>query len=347
MDLRAGFNNNVPSRTALGAELTRMGLPTAGDTTTLQNKFDEENAISGSVSYSHPKTVSCPIKVVRAQMKEMFEKGTFSDVVVTIKSRHPGERSVNIALNRHILVHTCDFFRGMFTLTFRETDEDTVIVEAAEGSSVAATVLVLKYLYMAKIEIDSTNVLEVLVAADKFQIASLSASCETYLANRLCLTRVCSTWNASHVLGLSQLALKCKDLVSLKGKAVLESSGFSELRKELAMAVIEDDQLDATEEVVFEAVVAWGEANRGSGSVRDAISDFISRIRFDEMNDTFIHKRVNPSGLVPESILLDALMIIMERIVGCVIQDRDFKRAFDAECESKAIARPAKQRRRG
>jgi kelch-like protein 2/3 len=232
----------------------------------------------------------------------------------------------------------------MFTRSFRESGEETVTIEIAEGSSVEATVLVLKYLYTSSIEINSNNVFEVLAAADKLQLTGLRDSCEAYLAQHLCQDSVCSTWKASHLLGLSQLGLKCKDLVMSEGKAVLESGGFSELPKELALAVVADEKLNASEEVVFEAVVAWGEVNKSLGSLCDAIAVFMPHLRFVEMGHAFIQHRVRQSGLVPESMLFDAVLKMMDETLpsepGC-------KRAFPTETGSDSAAGPAKNRRRG
>ena len=204
-------------------------------------------------------------------------------------------------------------------------------------------------LYTTFIEINSDNAFEVLAAADKRQLSGLRESCETYLAQNLCQDSVCSTWKASHLLGLSQLAIKCRDLVLSEGKTVLEGGCFSELPKELALAVVADGELNASKEVVFEAVVAWGEANKGAGSVQDAVADFMPHLRFVEMGHTFLYNRVRQSGLVSESVVLDTMAKIMDEKIprlepGC-------KRAFPPEIENgndaAAAAGPAKKRRKG
>jgi hypothetical protein len=233
----------------------------------------------------------------------------------------------------------------MFTLCFRESEEETVTIEVAEGSSVSATVMVLKYLYTTVIEINGENVFEVLAAADKLQLTGLHESCATYLAQNLCQDSVCSTWKASHMLGLSQLGTTCKALILSEGEIILQGGGFSELPKELALAVVADEKLNASEEDVFEAVVAWGEANKGDGSIQDAVADFVPHLRFVEMGHAFIYNRVRRSGLVSESTVLDAMAKIMDDMAqrlkpGC-------KRAFPTKNENEAATGPAKKRRRG
>ena len=116
-------------------------------------------------------------------------------------------------------------------------------------------------------------------------------------------------------------------------------------QKELALAVVADEKLNACEEVVFEAVVAWGEANKADGSVCDVVASFVPHMRFVEMGHAFIQHRVRQSGLVPPDTVCDVLMKIMDEKIpqlepGC-------KRAFLSENETDAGGGPAKKRRRG
>jgi hypothetical protein len=281
-------------------------------------------------------------------MKNMFHEAPFSDVTVIVRSSSAGECSVSLDLHRNVLANHSDFFRGMFTRSFRESAEETVTIEVAEGSSVAATVLVLEYMYTSTARIDSNNIIEVLASADKLQLPDLRDYCEAYLAQNLCRHSVCSTWKVSHLLDLTQLGTKCKDLVLSQGGAILEEGDFSDLPKELALAVVSDEDLNASEEVIFEAVVAWGETNKGTARLRDAIADFIPLLRFVEMGHAFIQNQVRQSGLVPESMLLDAVMEMMDKTLPTIAPG--YKRAFSAaDCESDetAAARPAKRLRRG
>jgi hypothetical protein len=329
----------------LRSELERLGLPTEGNKKALQNRLDEANAKKSTPSPSHLQVITSRVEEVRPRMVRMFQEGLFSDVTVIITSSSPGECSITLSLHRNVLSHLCDYFRSMFTRSFRESGEETVTIEVAEGSSVAATALVLRFIYTSSIEVHSSNVFEVLTAADKLQLSDLRDSCEAYLAQHLCEDSVCSTWKVSQMLGLAQLEAKCKLLVLTKGKAVLEGGGFSELPKELALAVAADEELDANEEVVFEAVVAWGEANKGVGSVHDAVVDFIPHLHFVEMRPAFIHNRVRRSGLIEETTVCDVLLKIMDEQLPRL--DPGYKRAFSAGNGGDAAARPSKKRRRG
>jgi hypothetical protein len=86
-----------------------------------------------------------------------------------------------LALHKCVLFHSSDFFKAMFTANFTESTQKVVTVEVAEGSSVVATVLVLRYLYTSEIIIGADNVMEVLAAADKLQLPKLRNACVKFL----------------------------------------------------------------------------------------------------------------------------------------------------------------------
>jgi hypothetical protein len=136
-----------------------------------------------------------------------------------------------------------------------------------------------------------------------------------------------------------------KHVVLSEGEVLLEGGGFDGLPKDLALAVVADEELNASEEDVFEAVVAWGEANKCAGRVQDAVAAFMPHLRFVEMGHAFLYNRVRQPGLVSESVVFAAVVKITDEMArrfqpGC-------KRAFPAENSNEAAAGPAKKRRRG
>ena len=329
----------------LRAELARMGLPTNGSKKTLQNRLAKTKENSGLLS-SPAKMITSPESEIRVSLRQMFLQRLFTDVkIIIISSRGDGsESSIEMDLHRLILVHRCVFFGSMFTRTFRESDEENVTLHTAEGSTVATMAQVLEYLYTGEISVSGENVLEIMAAADKLQISSLRESCEEYLEQNLCPTSVCAIWKACSVLGLDRLARKCKAMVVAKGKEVLPSAGFSELPRDLVVSTVSDSSLTATEEVVFEAVVAWGEANKGAASVRDSIMEFIPHLRFDEMEHAFLHTRVRQSGFVSSEVIMDALVRIVDDLVPQVKPNT--KRAFAPSKDDQAGASSQPKKRR-
>ena len=111
---------------------------------------------------------------------------------------------------------------------------------------------------------------------------------------------------------------------------VADAGGFADLPKEILVALLSNEKLNAKEESLFEAVAAWGAANKGSGAtVRDAVADLIPHLRFEEMPHAFLHKRVRQSGLVSAEVLLDATMKMMDEDIPNLKRGTKRERAFD------------------
>jgi hypothetical protein len=254
-----------------------------------------------------------------------------------------GHITEELALHKCILFHSCDFFKAMFNPHFHESTQQVVTIAVADGSSVAATLLVLQYIYTTEITIGADNVMEVLAAADKLQLPKLCSTCVNFLENSVSVANACTILNASKQMNLVPLLNSCAKFILRHGKAVLESEGFKELTKEAVVSIISDTDLHATEEEVFGAVMLWGEAEVGrsyddvDSGLSDAVSDLLPYLRLDEMEQEFLCDRVKQAGVFSTKVLLEATT----KIVGYTKSNN--KRVFG----NKSSSRPAKKHRLG
>jgi hypothetical protein len=144
-------------------------------------------------------------------------------------------------------------------------------MEVAEGPSVQATPLALEYVYTRDVELDGEYVMEVLAAADKLQLTKLKRHCVVYLEKNVQEDNVCVLFRTSKQLGLPKLEEQCHDFILRNAAAVFKSDGVKHLPKDMLLAMLgEDGNLDVAEEVVFEAVAGWCDANKyGEASAKD------------------------------------------------------------------------------
>jgi hypothetical protein len=253
-------------------------------------------------------------------------------VVLKICGQHLVEE---LALHKCVLLSSSDFFKAMFTTNFKESTQQAVTVRVAEGSSVAATVLVLRYLYTSEITIGADNVMEVLVASDKLQLPKLRSACVKFLEQSVNAANVCTILTASKHLNLAPLLEACTKFILRNGKDVLEGEGFKTLSKEAVISIISDPDLHATEEEVFEGVMLWGKAVVARGGavgddVSDAVSNVIPHLRLDEMEHAFLYNRVKESGVFSADMLLEASMKMLDK------HTPSNERVFDSNSESGA-----------
>ena len=212
--------------------------------------------------------------------------------------------------------------------TFSESSQQTVTIDVAEGSSITATVLVLRYLYTSEISISADNVMEILAAADKLQLSELCHACVDFLRESVNAASVCTILSASMQMNLIPLLKACNKFIMQNGKAVLESEGFKQLTKEAVVSIISNPNLHATEEEVFEAVMLWGKAvtarssdgddavvgdvnGNGNGNtvgaIRDVLFDVLPHLRLDEMDHMFLFNRVKQAGVFSAEAIVAAM----------------------------------------
>jgi hypothetical protein len=121
-----------------------------------------------------------------------------------------------------------------------------------------------------------------------------------------------------------------------------------DLPKELAISLLREEHLEATDELLFEATVAWGEKNIGNGTVQDAIADLLPFIRFNEMEQAFLHRHVRQSGLVSQEVIINALLGMVDELRPGSKRalDDDLTAGTGSESDGSEKARPHKKKRR-
>jgi hypothetical protein len=248
----------------------------------------------------------------RAAYKTIFDSEQFSDITVVI-----GDREAKL---HKCVLSGCEYFERMLSTEFKEATAKVVKLEVAEGSSAEATLLAIEYIYSGYVDFHqhSDSVMEVLAAADKLQLTHLRDVCVEYLDDNLCAENVCTVFSASRHLGLQKLEKQCLRFLLREGwegafSALRRPNGIEQLPKETLLSMLEGDDLNVDEEVVFTALVRWCEENKERGralfkeGVEDEFAAFLPFVRFAAMSHVFLYQVVEPSGLVPPKVVIQAL----------------------------------------
>ncbi|XP_041378945.1 BTB/POZ domain-containing protein 6-like [Gigantopelta aegis] len=132
------------------------------------------------------------------------------------------------------------------------------------------------FLYTDDIIIDGNNVVRLFVMCNKYNIDYLEENCLKYI------------WQ--------------------NGDAFLKSDSFCDLSYDFFVKVIEADQLKASEESVFEASIAWSEAEciRQGREVtpenrRSVLGDSMHLIRYSKIDPEYFVQKVSLSSLLTEA----------------------------------------------
>jgi hypothetical protein len=230
-----------------------------------------------------------------AAYKTLFESKRFSDITAVI-----GDREAKL---HKCVLSGCEYFERMLSTEFKEAAAKEVKLEVAGCSSAEATLLAIECIYTGVVEV-SNPVMEVLAAADKLQLTDLRGHCVAYLEENICAENVFAVFSASRHLGrLAKLEKQSLDFLLRNAGSALKSNGIEHLPKDTLLSMLEGDDLNVDEEVVFTALVGWCEANKSGGqSVKDELAAFLPSVRFAaSMSHVFLYQTVEASGLVPRT----------------------------------------------
>ncbi|POG59867.1 hypothetical protein GLOIN_2v1718672, partial [Rhizophagus irregularis DAOM 181602=DAOM 197198] len=175
------------------------------------------------------------------------------------------------------------------------------------------------YIYTGTIAIDTVNVknnlIELLLAADEMNLYELTEHLQQHIID---LSRLNDDWiiqNAvklfntiSHRKGVfPKLEELCNNIMIQDPKLFIDSNEFLGLDSEVLLSIIQLDNLEMKEIIIWENLIKWGIAknpNLNSDKttwsineyeiLKEAISPFIQHIRFFQMTSQEYYYKVRP-----------------------------------------------------
>ena len=157
-----------------------------------------------------------------------------------------------------------------------------------------------RYLYTEVFDLHAENVTPMLYVAKKFAIGGLTALCFSYLDSEMCVENVCKILEQAHIYNEMSLHNKCLGFILEHGWEVLKSVGFAELCTDCLRLILKPDDLKASEEDIFEAVVLWAtnECRRQKLQATDenrrqVLGPLLYFIRFPVMDVVYFTQKVS------------------------------------------------------
>uniref|UniRef100_A0A2K5Y3W0 BACK domain-containing protein n=1 Tax=Mandrillus leucophaeus TaxID=9568 RepID=A0A2K5Y3W0_MANLE len=113
-----------------------------------------------------------------------------------------------------------------------------------------AFLILLKYMYSDEIDLEADTVLATLYAAKKYILPALAKACINFLETSL----------KSRLFEEPELTQRCWEVIDAQAEMVLRSEGFCEIDRQTLEIIITREAFNTKEEVVFEALLNWAEA---------------------------------------------------------------------------------------
>lgn len=197
------------------------------------------------------------------------------------------EDGVSISAHRNVLSVGSPYFRAMFTGNLRESRKETVTLKGVTGESLQ---YIVRFMYTSSIDINESNVDDILSASDLFQMKEITNVCCQFLKEQL---------HPSNCLGIGALAggFSCEELWSDARKyalkhftQVIKSDEFKELPLEAVKELLLDENVSVrSEEDVYHAAMEW--ILSSADHLKHSL-EVLSCVRLPALSPTFLNSQV-------------------------------------------------------
>ena len=223
-----------------------------------------------------------------AALRFMQQDGQLCDVVLE------AEGAEQISAHRAILAGCSPYFRGMFVNKLAESSQKVVYIKDIDLQILQAVV---SYAYNAKFSLSSDQVLPLLIASDRFQIAPLFLKCCRFLETQLTAENCLSLQAFAELHKCEELFQQCSEFASENFEKVILCDEYLSLPSDQLKALISRDEVRVScEEKIYSAVLQW--VYHDFESRKEEFSSIMSCVRLPFVSSDFLSCQVEQEHLV-------------------------------------------------
>ena len=195
---------------------------------------------------------------IKGRIGYVFNNDYLSDVQFVVSlpnSEYKGGKKAKMALPAHkfVLAIGSVVFHRMFYGPLAETGK-TIELKDCDYESLLE---LFRYMYTDEVNLNSSNVMQVLYLASKYMVPSLVDKCSEYLTGNVNASNVFSILMHAQKFEIKDLEELCWEIVKSEAKDVVASDEFSTLPRSLVEAVVKMKKLYIKEVELFKAVDRW------------------------------------------------------------------------------------------
>ena len=187
----------------------------------------------------------------------MFNNDLLSDVSLVVRSWSDNSdvKKSKMAIPAHkIVLSICSpVFFAMFNGELSEKS-DSIDLPDCEYEGVLK---MLRHMYSGQVELNESNVMQVLYAAKKYILPSLAEECIEFLIRNLDVANVFCLLPCGELYDEKCLADRCWELIDRETEEVAKSEGFVTIERSLLEIIVKRDSLNISEVDLFKAVDLW------------------------------------------------------------------------------------------
>ena len=187
----------------------------------------------------------------------MFNNDLLSDVSLVVRSSSDDsdvkKSKMSIPAHKIVLSICSPVFFAMFNGEL-SVKSDSIDLPDCEYEGVLE---MLRYMYSGQVELNESNVVQVLYAAKKYILPSLAEECIDFLIRNLDVGNVFCLLSCAEQYDEKYLAARCWELVDGETEEVLKTEGFATIERSLLEVIVKRDSLEKIEVELFKAVDLW------------------------------------------------------------------------------------------
>jgi hypothetical protein len=244
---------------------------------------------------------------INEHVKYLYNNPIGSDVIFEITTVDPKE-----CIHAHkIILARSPVFRCLF---FESGMKECNSIEpklkiSIDDLSVSGFLEFMRYFYMDYIELNPTIALEVLHAAHKYQVSHLEKLCSDYLISIIDQENVYILLSQAKFFSNNVLKRACILYIERNAEKIFSNlpEGFNDLKYEDVLEIVNSDEINASELLIFKACVQWASAEcmrenldaKNPNNLRKVLGFIPYAIRFTAMTAEELAIHVVPSKIVP------------------------------------------------
>lgn len=221
--------------------------------------------------------------------------------------------TTQIPCHRAVLVSSSPYFRAMFCHDFVEKQQTKIDLKGISPTILSS---IIDYVYTGLVSLSMDVVLPLMQVASMLQYVRLFEICSSFLQENLSPDNCLSMIRLSEIMNCSSLREKAKEMAMKSFSEVSACEDLCELSLSELMGYLDDDNLCAEEEQVFEALVAW--IHHDPMSRRGTISDLFKKVRLRHIHPTYLFQFIANDPLIQSSTLCTELIESVRRLMFCV-----------------------------
>ncbi|XP_011162991.1 serine-enriched protein isoform X3 [Solenopsis invicta] len=172
----------------------------------------------------------------------------------------------------------------------------------------------IEYIHTGCVTLQPRTLLGVMNAADYYGLEELRKACAGFVQCCITVDTVCALLASAEryvqYKCTRSLVQKVLEFVDEHGNEVLNLGSFTLLPEHVVRLILCREDLRADEFTKFQAALMWSKKycdNNQNTPLKDVIGNFIEYIQFHKIPATVLMQEVNPLGLVPPEIIMNAL----------------------------------------